>query len=43
MNILVPYYSGGGNTKMAAKKIYDLLKVLNEVTIASIKKRANLS
>lgn len=38
MNILVLYYSGVGNTKMVAEKIYDLLKVSNEVTIASIEK-----
>lgn len=38
MNILILYYSGVGNTKMVATKIFDLLYSTHEVTLASIEK-----
>lgn len=38
MNILILYYSGVGNTKMVATKIFDLLHGSHEVTLASIEK-----
>lgn len=38
MNILILYYSGVGNTKMVATKIYNLLYGSHEVTLASIEK-----
>lgn len=36
MNILILYYSGVGNTKMVATKIFNLLHGSHEVTLASI-------
>lgn len=36
MNILILYYSGVGNTKMVATKIFDLLRGSHEVTLTSI-------
>lgn len=38
MKILILYYSGVGNTKMVAAKIFALLQDQHEVTIASIEK-----
>lgn len=38
MNILILYYSGVGNTKMVATKIFDILHSSQEVTLASIEK-----
>ena len=38
MNILILYYSGVGNTKMVATKIFDLLHGSHEATLVSIEK-----
>ncbi|MEM1485142.1 EFR1 family ferrodoxin [Oscillospiraceae bacterium PP1C4] len=38
MKILILYYSGVGNTKMVAEKIFEILKSLHEVRIVSIEK-----